>query len=80
MTFAKHNRIYRDPISLGRSGLGDRTPNMASPAEVQNGLARPSLARCKRDIGAAPVKRGPYVSLIELGNEPRHVEWLGPRI
>jgi hypothetical protein len=39
-----------------------------------------SLARCKRDIGAALVWCGPYVSLIELGNEPRHVEWLGSRI
>jgi hypothetical protein len=39
-----------------------------------------SLARRKRDIGAALVWCGPYVRLIELGNEPRHVEWLGPRI
>jgi hypothetical protein len=28
-----------------------------------------SLARRKRDIGAAPVWCGPYVRLIELGNE-----------
>jgi hypothetical protein len=39
-----------------------------------------SPARCKRDIGAALVGCGPYVSLIALGNESRHVEWLGPRI
>jgi hypothetical protein len=39
-----------------------------------------SLARRKRDFGAALVGCGPYVRLIVLGNEPRHVEWLGPRI
>ncbi len=59
---------------------------MARTAATQIGFVFLSLVRRKRDIGAALLiryltdTRRPDVSLIVLGNEPGHVEGLGPWI
>jgi hypothetical protein len=56
-------------------GCFNTSPQSPSPA-----LFRLGGVNCRLPALTKSEWCGPYVSLIELGNEPRHVEWLGPRI